>query len=539
MLKEGQILDQKYRIGRLLGRGGMGSVFEAEHLRIKRQVAIKLLNRESADEENLKRFEREAEAAGRIGSDHIVEVLDFGTTPDGDRFMVMELMNGEPFKARLSGRPPLSPAELVPLATQVLEGLGAAHDAGIVHRDLKPDNIFILREKAGHKDFVKILDFGISKFSALSSESGQMTKTGAVMGTPFYMSPEQAKSANEADGRSDLYSLGVVMYEAVTGVKPFSGTTLTELIFKIAFEDPPHPCQVVPSLDRSFAELVLKTMAREPSDRFQSAAELKSALLAWQRGERPGTPTKQGFHKTTEMMIPASGPSSAAVTYQQRPTQPAPLSQAGPPQFAPAAPPTRPQPPTMVSAIAPHMAPSALPFAAQTGPRLPPTIVGVPPSAPMAAAPSLDTQKSWNQPPPPTAKSGARAYVVVAIALLGLCGAAVIVVLSRGPATAAKAGSATTAEATAPDATATEVATAATSSAAQATIPTATATTTPTAVPASAEPSATPTAAAGGPATGGASTLRTPTQARAPTAPPPPRATTTAPPSKTVGDLGY
>src|SRR6185312_5728918 len=158
-------------------------------------------------------------------------VLDLGKTPDGERFMVMEYLDGESLKTRLS-RGRLQPAEVVPLATQILDGLSAAHAAGIVHRDLKPDNIFILKEKAGRRDFVKIVDFGISKFSALGAEGGGMTKTGAVMGTPYYMSPEQARAANEVDHRSDLYSVGVLMYEAVTSTVPFHETTLTALLFK-------------------------------------------------------------------------------------------------------------------------------------------------------------------------------------------------------------------------------------------------------------------------------------------------------------------
>jgi serine/threonine-protein kinase len=291
VLTEGQILEGKYRVERLLSQGGMGAVFVGEHTRIKRVVAIKVLHGEKPNLENTKRFEREAEAAGRIGSDHIVEVLDFGTTPEGDRFMVMEFLNGETLKARLKARSPLAPAEAIPIIAQVLEGLAAAHDAGIIHRDLKPDNIFILREKAGRKDFVKLVDFGISKFNTLSSDAAQMTQTGAVMGTPFYMSPEQAKSANEVDARSDLYSVGVMLYEAVTGARPFQATTLTELLFKIVFEEPAHPLTLVPTMDPSFAALIMKSFARDPAERFQSAREMKAALEAWAAGRRdvPGT----------------------------------------------------------------------------------------------------------------------------------------------------------------------------------------------------------------------------------------------------------
>ncbi|MCA9277439.1 MAG: serine/threonine protein kinase, partial [Phycisphaerales bacterium] len=167
----------------------------------------------------VQRFEREAQAAGRIGSEHIVEVLDLGNLPSGERFMVMEFLEGEDLTARIKRLKRLTPQQAVPILVQVLEGLAAAHDAGIIHRDLKPDNIFILRNKAGRADFVKILDFGVSKFSALDSDMS-MTKTGAVMGTPYYMSPEQAKGG-KIDARSDLYAVGVVLYQAITGRVPF------------------------------------------------------------------------------------------------------------------------------------------------------------------------------------------------------------------------------------------------------------------------------------------------------------------------------
>ena len=167
-LTTGQILDNKYRIVRLIGEGGMGSVHEGENTLIARRVAIKVLHSAAtANEQALLRFEREAQAAGRIGSDHILEVLDLGTLEGGDRYIVMEYLDGEPLSARIEQLGKMTPAQVAPLMRQALRGLQAAHDAGIIHRDLKPDNIFILREKAGQPDFVKIIDFGISKFSAL------------------------------------------------------------------------------------------------------------------------------------------------------------------------------------------------------------------------------------------------------------------------------------------------------------------------------------------------------------------------------------
>jgi serine/threonine-protein kinase len=164
----------------------------------------------------------------------------------------------------------------------MLSGLGAAHGAGIIHRDLKPDNVYLLHSRGGTRDFVKILDFGVSKFAALESELS-VTKSGAVVGTPFYMSPEQARG-QDVDARSDLFSLGVVAYQAVTGRVPFNAATFNELVFKIALESPEPADSIVPDLDRAFAALIARAMARDPAARFQNAAELQAAVAAWASG---------------------------------------------------------------------------------------------------------------------------------------------------------------------------------------------------------------------------------------------------------------
>jgi serine/threonine-protein kinase len=274
----------------------MGSVYEAEHLLIHRRVALKLLHAHVLENQGaLHRFEREAQAAGRIGSPHIVEVLDMGElVAEGGqaaRFLVMELLEGETLLQRVRSRGRLTPEEAAQLACQILAGLGAAHATDIVHRDLKPANIFLVRGRGGG-DFVKILDFGVSKFNAMTDDMAQ-TAPGAALGTPFYMSPEQAKGSPRIDARSDLYAVGVILYECVSGQVPFDAGTFNELIFRIVLESPPPLESFRPDLDRGFVGIVHKAMAREPDERWRDAHEMHDALAQW-LAETSGRPFSPG-----------------------------------------------------------------------------------------------------------------------------------------------------------------------------------------------------------------------------------------------------
>jgi serine/threonine-protein kinase len=281
-LEPEDVIDGKYRIVRLLGKGGMGAVYEGENVRIRRRVAIKVLHAGIAEDQTfVQRFEREAQAAGRIGSPHIVEVLDLGDLPSGDRFMVMEYLEGESLRARLTRVGRMRPEEIFPIVAELLDGLAEAHAAGIVHRDLKPDNVYLNHDRKYGVDFVKILDFGVSKFRHLGGEGTQVTSTGVMLGTPHYMAPEQVRGDRSTDLRADLYSVGVILYRALSGRPPFEADTVNELMFKVALEDAPSLAHAAPGSDAEVVAIVDRATSRKPADRHQSAEELAGLLRDW------------------------------------------------------------------------------------------------------------------------------------------------------------------------------------------------------------------------------------------------------------------
>jgi serine/threonine-protein kinase len=342
MAEIGSLLDGKYRILRRIGDGSMGVVYEAEHVRISRRIAIKVLHRDLVrDSDLVERFEREAQAAARIGSIYIADVIDLGELPTGERYIVMEYLDGESLWERLAARGPMAPHDLMPIADQLLRGLTAVHAAGIVHRDLKPANIFLCRAEGG--DFVKILDLGVCKF--YMHEAGIITTGGGrILGTPGYMAPEQIVG-DAIDPRADVYSVGVILYRCASGKTPFAGGELREVLARIREGKARPLAEVLPDVEPGFAAIVSKAMARAPDERFPDAPSLRAALTEWSeraRGvsnllaeylERPApAPPERSSERiapraTSSRSLPASAP-------EEEPTKRKPLT--APASIAPA-----------------------------------------------------------------------------------------------------------------------------------------------------------------------------------------------------------
>jgi serine/threonine protein kinase len=281
----GQLVADKYRMVRRLGQGGMGAVYEAQHTLLKRRFAIKLLRAEFAtNPEMLARFRREAQAAGRIESDHVAAVVDFGVTADGNPYIVMEYLDGADLGGVIEREGTLSLPRAVSLIEQACQGVAAAHAGSIVHRDLKPGNLFICQKPDGREQ-LKVLDFGVAKLGANLGDESTITNTGGVVGTPCYMSPEQARGDQRIDHRTDIYSLGAVLYEALSGHKAHTGSSYNQIIYEIISRAPVPLAELRPDLPRALASVVECAMAKQPADRYPTASEFAQALMRASKSE--------------------------------------------------------------------------------------------------------------------------------------------------------------------------------------------------------------------------------------------------------------
>lgn len=316
-LEPGVILAGKYRIERVLGQGGMGVVAAAYHVHLEQRVALKLmLPHALANTESISRFLREARAAARITSEHVARVYDVGTLESGAPYIAMEYLEGEDL-AQLMTRCGRIPVEnTVEYVLQACEALAEAHRVGIVHRDLKPANLFLAQRVDGQY-LVKVLDFGISKMSGGAAQSDMpATRTSALMGSPLYMSPEQMGSSRDVDARSDIWSIGVVLHEMLSGKPPFDGDTLPQVCARVMSEPPPALREVAPGLPSALYDAVDRCLQKQPASRFQSVAELASALgpVASPRGRQSVERVLKVLGVTPATAAPLAQVAAAATT---------------------------------------------------------------------------------------------------------------------------------------------------------------------------------------------------------------------------------
>jgi len=411
----GQVVSDKYKLLRLLGDGGMGSVYEAEHVRLGTHVAIKVLHTDLARRAGIaERFLQEARVSAQIRSPHVVQVTDVDRTPDGVAYLVMELLQGEPLAGLMKRERKLAVPTACEYVTQILQALEAAHALGVIHRDLKPDNVFVTFQ--GGKPVLKLIDFGIAKLkTAQAGQTKNLTVAGMLMGTPEYMAPEQAYSADKVDVRADLYAVGVMLYEMLSGQPPAEADDPRVLILKVERGEVTPLVQAAPGIEPQLAGFVHRAMAPRPELRFANATEMRLALEDVLRGRRPGTAklAVAGGGGTAPIAAPIAAPAALADTAEAR----ADIG-TGTVMGAP-----------VDAALANPAAAPAPPMAHASG-----GTIGAPPLAPPAMAPLAMTPPPPHHAPayyeasarPPEKRSGGGLVVVLAVVALLLGAGAVV-----------------------------------------------------------------------------------------------------------------
>jgi len=411
----GRVLDGKFRFVKQLGEGGMGAVWKAENVLVKKTVAIKLMHVQfSKDEGVLSRFRNEATAAGRIGSKHICDILDLGRSQLGP-YIVMEMLQGADFAQFMQQRSPVDPGTVVMVMRQALEGLQAAHAAGIVHRDLKPENIFLHEPEPGQL-LVKLMDFGISKFT--EGEMAGKTGMGVLMGTPEYMSPEQTEGAAQADHRTDIWAMGVILYWALAGRNPFMGATMASTLINVTTREPTPITQAVPGIDPGLAAVVERCIKKNPAERFDSSAEMSAAL-------EPFENLQGGFFVPFLSKSGSTGRGTSAPASAPTPPPGATVASSGPPPMRP------PSAPPAAAGMAPPSSSASEDVmvmgagVAGAGPTFSSELSG----APAGAQPTIAGGGDWgaigdelDSRPDSNMSSGKGGMLVIALVALGLIG---------------------------------------------------------------------------------------------------------------------
>lgn len=365
----GDVVDDKYEIERVVGQGGMGVVFAAKHLMLDHPVALKFLWSPTAlSEAGKQRFLREGQAALRIESDHVTRVMDVGVTDRGAPYVVMELLRGRDVRSTLATEGPLPWREVVRIALQALDAVGAAHEAGVIHRDLKPANLFLVQ---AHQDQrVKVLDFGVSKVTG-DQKSTSLTTTQATLGSPVYMAPEQMEDASKVDARADVWSIGATMFEMTTGVPPFGGSTLAALHRAILESKGVSVRDRVPDVPRSIDAVIRRSLSVDPAGRYENGKAMREALEEAMADLQDGSPHRwsASLRRTLLLVGTAAAVMAVATLFWMRSgAQASPPAPEAAPSFLPAAFSGTPPAPTSGAAMAAPPSLSVSTTVASTGP---------------------------------------------------------------------------------------------------------------------------------------------------------------------------